>query len=159
MKNALVAYYSASGCTRRIAEAIAKAVDGTVFEIAPAQVYTDADLNYRDPASRVCKEHDDVKLRSVALKTVTPADFDKYEKVFVCYPIWWGIAAWPVDTFVKGNDFTGKTVLPVATSAASPLAKSGELLKAMAKGGDWKAGIRFASGASDKEVADWAKKA
>lgn len=72
------------------------------------------------------------------------------------YPIWWAIAAWPVDNFVKGNDFTGKTVIPFCTSASSGLGDSGYLLEQMAGTGDWQEGQRFSSGASESEVADWA---
>lgn len=71
------------------------------------------------------------------------------------YPIWWGIAAWPVDNFVKGNDFTGKTVIPFCTSSSSGLGDSGNLLEEMAGTGDWQEGHRFSSGASDADAADW----
>ena len=153
----LVAYFSATGTTKGVAELIANVKGADIYEITAAKPYTSEDLDYNNSDSRATKEqNDDTARPEIGSKKI---NLDGYNTIYIGFPIWWGIAAWPVDTFVKGNDFTGKTVLPVATSAASPLAKSGELLKAMAKGGDWKAGIRFASGASDKEVADWAKKA
>ena len=73
------------------------------------------------------------------------------------YPIWWGIAAWPVDTFVEANDFTGKTVIPFCTSASSGIGESGQLLAEMAGTGDWKEGQRFSGSADDAEVSDWVK--
>ncbi len=75
--------------------------------------------------------------------------------MFIGYPIWWGIAAWPVDNFVKDNDFTGKTVIPFAASASSGMGQSSELLQQMANGGTWQSGQRFASGASDSTVRSW----
>ncbi|MGN0547770.1 MAG: flavodoxin, partial [Acutalibacteraceae bacterium] len=71
------------------------------------------------------------------------------------YPIWWGIAAWPVDGFVEANDFTGKKVIPFCTSASSGLGESGELLKEAAGTGDWISGKRFSSGVSETEVTEW----
>ena len=71
------------------------------------------------------------------------------------FPIWWGIAAWPVDSFVEGNDFTGKTVIPFCTSASSGPGESGELLKEKAGTGDWQEGMRFSSGVSEEDVRNW----
>lgn len=71
------------------------------------------------------------------------------------YPIWWGIAAWPVDSFVETNDFAGKTVIPFCTSASSGFGESGELLEEKAGGGDWQEGIRFSSGVSEEDVRNW----
>ena len=83
-------------------------------------------------------------------------NWTEYDTVFIGYPIWWGIAAWPVDTFVEANDFTGKTVIPFCTSSSSGLGESGDLLEALAGEGEWLEGERFRSGASDTDVADWA---
>ena len=102
------------------------------------------------------KEHDDESLRDVELTTADVENWDQYDTVLIGYPIWWGIAAWPVDNFVKNNDFTGKTVIPFATSSSSGMGQSGDLLKAMAKGGDWQSGQRFSSGASSDTVRSWA---
>ena len=153
----LVVYYSASGSTKRVAGDIAKATGGTLFEIQPDPAYTDADLDYRDKGSRVSKEHDNPSLRDMKLKKAVPDNFKDYKTVFIGYPIWWGIAAWPTDVFVKANDFTGKTVIPFCTSVSSGLGDSGNLLKKEAKGGNWQEGGRFSSGASAKEVTDWVK--
>ncbi len=152
---ALVVYYSASGNTKRVAEDIAETLGADTFEIVPAEVYTDADLNWTNPSSRVSREHDDESLRDVPLTATEVPDWDSYDTVFIGYPIWWGIAAWPVDNFVKANDFTGKTVIPFATSSSSGMGQSGSLLAEMAGTGDWQEGHRFSSGASKGDVQSW----
>lgn len=151
----LVVYYSASGNTRRVAEAIAQAANADLFEIVPTEVYTNEDLNWTNPNSRVSREHDDESLRDVPLTTTEVPDWDSYDTVLLGYPIWWGIAAWPVNNFVKANDFTGKTVIPFATSSSSGMGQSGSLLAEMANGGDWQQGQRFSSGASEADVQAW----
>ena len=151
----LVVYYSASGITERVAKDIAEAAGADLFEIVPTEVYTSEDLNWTNSDSRVSREHDDESLRDVPLTTTEVPDWDSYDTVFIGYPIWWGIAAWPVDTFVKNNDFTGKTVIPFATSSSSGMGQSGTLLSEMAGTGDWQDGQRFSSGASQSDVADW----
>ena len=151
----LVVYYSATGSTQRVAGYIADALGADQFELVPAQPYTSEDLNWTTPGSRVNLEHDDETLRNVELTADTVDNWADYDTVFVGYPIWWGIAAWPVNDFIKSNDFTGKTVIPFCTSASSGLGQSGELLARMAGTGDWQAGQRFSSGASQQQVADW----
>ncbi len=151
----LVVYYSTSGNTKRVAEDIAEAAGGDLFEITPTEPYTSDDLNWTNSDSRVSREHDNEALRDIALTQTTPANWDEYDTVFIGYPIWWGIAAWPVNNFVKGNDFSGKTVIPFATSASSGMGQSGTLLEEMAGGGDWQDGQRFRSSASQSDVADW----
>lgn len=151
----LVVYYSASGNTERVAKDIAEAAGADLFEIVPTEVYTSEDLNWTNSDSRVSREHDDESLRDVPLTTTEVPDWDSYDTVFIGYTIWWGIAAWPVDTFVKNNDFTGKTVIPFATSSSSGMGQSGTLLSEMAGTGDWQDGQRFSSGASQSDVADW----
>ena len=146
----LVVYYSASGNTKRVAEDIAEAAGGNLFEI-----YTSDDLNWTNSDSRVSREHDDESLRDVPLTTTEVENWDDYDTVFIGYPIWWGIAAWPVDNFVKNNDFTGKTVIPFATSSSSGMGQSGILLSEMAGTGDWQDGQRFSSGASSSTVRQW----
>ena len=151
----LVVYYSASGNTKRVAEDIAEATGADLFEIVPTEVYTSDDLNWTNSDSRVSREHDDESLRDVPLTTTEVPDWDSYDTVFIGYPIWWGIAAWPVDGFVKANDFTGKTVIPFATSSSSGMGQSGSLLSEMAGTGDWQEGQRFSSGASSSDVQSW----
>ena len=151
----LVAYYSATGNTEEVADAIAEATGGDVFEITPADPYTSGDLDWTDENSRVVYEYENPEARDVELAQSTPADWADYDVVFIGYPIWWGIAAWPVDGFVEANDFTGKTVIPFCTSSSSGLGESGDLLAELAASGDWQEGQRFRSGASQADVTAW----
>lgn len=156
-KNVLVVYFSATGSTKRAAEYIAKAADADIFEIEPVKEYTSADLNWNDSASRVSTEHNNPDMRNVELKTTDVPDWEKYDYVFIGYPIWWGIAAWPVNSFVSANDFEGKTVIPFCTSASSGIGSSDKELKSLTEGGEWLDGKRFSSGVSEQEVADWVR--
>lgn len=151
----LVVYYSASGNTARVANDIAEAAGADVFEIVPVEPYTSDDLNWTNQNSRVSVEHDNPDARTVELVSTEVPDWDSYTTVFIGYPIWWGIAAWPVDGFVSANDFTGKTVIPFATSSSSGMGESGALLAQLASTGDWQVGQRFSSGASASDVQDW----
>ena len=151
----LVVYYSASGNTERVGKDIAEAAGADLFEIVPTEVYTNDDLDWTNPDSRVSREHDDESLRDVPLTTTEVPDWNSYDTVFIGYPIWWGIAAWPVDTFAKNNDFTGKTVIPFATSSSSSMGQSGSLLADMAGTGEWQEGQRFSSGVSSDDVQSW----
>lgn len=123
--------------------------------LKPADPYTDEDLNYNNEDSRVSQEYADESLRDVELVSDTVENWDSYDTVFIGYPIWWGIAAWPVDTFVDANDFTGKTVIPFATSASSGLGESGQLLAELAGTGDWQEGMRFRSSVSEGDMQEW----
>ena len=153
--NVLVVYYSASGNTETAANYIAQATGGDIFEITPAEPYTSDDLNWTDDNSRVSREHEDESLRDVELTTTEVENWDSYDTVFIGYPIWWGIAAWPVDGFVEANDFSGKTVIPFCTSSSSGLGQSGELLAQLAGTGDWQEGQRFRSSASQEDINEW----
>lgn len=152
----LVVYYSGTGNTERAAKAIAQAVDADLFEIVPETLYSDDDLDYNDASSRVNREHDDESLRNVALASAEAENWESYDTVFIGYPIWWGIAAWPVSSFVSSNDFTGKTVIPFATSASSGIGDSASQLADLAATGDWQEGQRFSSGVSDEDITAWA---
>ena len=154
-QNVLVVYYSATGNTESVTNDIAAALDADVFELEPVDPYTEEDLNWTDDNSRVSQEHADESLRDVELVADTVDNWDQYDTVFIGYPIWWGIAAWPVDGFVEANDFSGKTVIPFCTSSSSGLGQSGELLADMAGTGDWQEGQRFRSGASEEDVQAW----
>ena len=155
--NVLVVYYSGSGHTARVATDIAEAAGADLFEITPVEPYSSDDLDYTNDSSRVVQEYNDESLRDVALTTTTVENWDDYDTVFIGYPIWWAIAAWPVNNFVKENDFTGKTVVPFATSASSGMGRSGELLEQMAGTGIWQTGRRFASGAAATDIYAWAE--
>lgn len=153
----LVVYFSASGNTENAAKYIAKEINANLFKLEPKDAYTDADLNWQNEGSRVNYEHENESARDIELVSATPQNWAEYDTVFIGYPIWWGIAAWPVDAFVKANDFTGKTVVPFCTSASSGLGESGNLLKDMAGTGNWLEGKRFQSSVSESEVTDWVK--
>lgn len=153
----LVVYYSASGNTERVAQTIADTTGGDLFELTPVQPYTGNDLDWTDGNSRVSVEHDNPEQRYVELTQTSVENWDEYDTVFIGYPIWWGIAAWPVNEFVANNDFTGKTVIPFATSSSSGLGESGELLSQMAGTGNWQEGARFRSGASAEDVSAWVR--
>lgn len=152
---ALVVYYSATGNTEEAANMIAEAVGGDLFQLEPTEPYRDADLNWTDENSRVTVEHDNPDQRDVELVSTTVENWDDYDTVFIGYPIWWGIAAWPVDSFVENNDFTGKTVIPFCTSASSGIGESGQLLAEMAGTGDWQEGMRFRSSVDEADVQEW----
>lgn len=149
----LVAYYSATGNTEAVAQAIAEHTGADTFVITPQEPYSAADLDYNDSSSRTSQERSSGA--AVPLAQVTPEGFDGYSTVFVGYPIWWGEASWVVDGFVQGNDFTGKTVVPFCTSASSGLGRSAELLAEMAGTGEWREGARFAAGGPTAEVTAW----
>lgn len=151
----LVACFSATGNTVGVAEAIAQATGGDLFAITPADPYTSADLDWTDADSRVVYEYENPEERDVALAQETPTGWDDYDVVFLGYPIWWGIAAWPVSSFVAANDFDGKTVIPFCTSSSSGLGESGDLLAELADAGTWLEGQRFRGGASQADVAAW----
>ncbi len=150
--NVLVAYFSATGNTEGVAAAIAERLGADVFAIEAAQPYTEADLSYSDDASRTSVERADGA--NPELVQVTPDGWADYDTVLLGYPIWWGEAAWPLRTFVAGNDFTGKTVVPFCTSGSSGIGGSADGLEELAGSGDWHEGARFSAGAGD-EAADW----
>ncbi|WP_281526427.1 flavodoxin [Intestinibacter bartlettii] len=151
----LVVYYSASGNTEKIANMIADSSDADIFKIEPKEAYTDEDLDWTKTDSRVNREHDNENERDIELVSTTVDDWDSYDTVFIGYPIWWGIAAWPVNNFVENNDFSGKTVIPFCTSSSSGIGESGSLLAKMAGTGDWKEGQRFSSSESESDIQSW----
>ena len=153
--NILVVYFSATGNTETAANYIAEATGADVFVLEPVEPYTDEDLNWNDENSRVVYEHDNPDDRAVALVADTVENWDQYDTVFIGYPIWWGIAAWPVDTFVAAKDFTGKTVIPFCTSSSSGLGESGTLLAELAGTGEWLEGTRFSSRVTAEDVQAW----
>ena len=158
LDNALVVYFSATGNTGEAAGYIAGAIGADVFEIVPADPYTSEDLTWTDPESRVSTEHDARvagETVTVELTQTTPDNWDSYDTVFIGYPIWWFEAAWPVESFVRANDFTGKTVIPFCTSASSSIGESGRLLAELAGTGDWLEGQRFPSGVTQRDVEAW----
>ena len=148
-------YYSATGNTESVANDIAAALDADVFELEPVDPYTEEDLNWTDDNSRVVAEYENEDERDVELVNTSVDNWEEIDTVFIGYPIWWGIAAWPVNQFIENNDFTGKTVIPFCTSSSSGLGESGELLAQMAGTGDWQEGMRFRSGVDEADVQEW----
>lgn len=151
----LVVYYSATGNTEAVVQDIVNETGATSFAIQPAQPYTSEDLDYNNSSSRVSKEHADPALQDVALDQDTPDSWDSYETVIIGYPIWWGQAAYPVASFVKANDFTGKTVIPFCTSASSDIGDSAQNLANLAKSGEWMGGMRFPADVNEDEILQW----
>ena len=151
----LVVYYSATGSTENVAKVIADATGADLFELEPVDAYSSEDLDWTDDGSRVNFEHENESERAVELVAATVDNWNDYDTVFIGYPIWWDIAAWPVNEFIENNDFTGKTVIPFCTSASSGLGESGVLLEEMAGTGDWQEGQRFRSSASEADVKAW----
>lgn len=153
----IVVYYSATSSTEKVANTIAEVMNSDVFKLEPAEPYTDDDLDWTDDNSRVIREHDNPDNRNIRLNSTTVNNWSPYDTVFIEYPIWWGEAAWPIDGFIKANDFSGKTVIPFYTSLSSGIEDSGERLKAMAGTGNWIEGKRFQSSASIKDIQEWAE--
>ena len=151
----LVVYFSATGTTQGVAQTIADTVGADLFEVVPSDPYTSDDLTWTNNDSRVSREHNDEGLRAVALESTGVDGWDDYDTVFIGYPIWWGIAARPMSSFVAVNDFTGKTVIPFCTSVSSGIGQSGELLAELAGTGSWLDGQRFSRGSSEADIASW----
>lgn len=151
----LVVYFSATGTTEGVAQAIADTVGADLFEVVPSDPYTSDDLNWTNNDSRVSREHNDEGLRAVALESTDVDGWDDYDTVFIGYPIWWGIAAWPMRSFVSANDFSGKNVVPFCTSTSSGIGQSGDLLAELADAGTWLDGQRFSRGSSEADIASW----
>ena len=154
MSKALVAYFSASGVTKAVAERLAKGIGADLFEIEPAVPYTRADLNWQDKNSRSTIEMNDRSSRPAIASTV--ADMSQYDVVFVGFPVWWYREPSIIDTFMEQYDFSGKNVIPFATSGGSQLGDSAKNLQALAKGAKVAEGRRFGARAKEKELADWA---
>lgn len=154
-KKFLVVYYSAQSHTKSVAEKIANNLNADIFEIVPEDIYTSDNLDWTNSNSRVSREHDDESLRDIKLENTKVNNWEDYDTVLIGYPIWWGIAAWPVNTFVKENNFDGKTVIPFCTSASSDLGQSGKLLEQETNTGNWLEGHRFNSSPSDADIKNW----
>jgi flavodoxin len=151
----LVVYFSATGNTEKVARTIAKTTGADLFRIEPAQPYTKEDLNYNNKQSRVMKEHEDPSLRPALKGDV--ADWKKYDTVYIGFPHWWRQAPHVVYTFVESHDFTGKKVIPFATSMQTPMGDSGKNLAKAARTGNWQEGKRFEGGVLEQDVVAWVK--
>lgn len=132
MSKTLVAYFSATGTTARAAKNLAEVLGADTFEIAPEQSYTQADLNWNDRTSRSTVEMNDESSRPKVSGKVE--DMAKYDAVFVGFPVWWYVEPRIIDTFLESYDFTGKTIVPFATSGGSGLGKAPQRMQEIAKG-------------------------
>lgn len=154
-KKILVAYFSASGVTERAAKALAKAAKADLFEIKPEIPYTDADLNWMDKKSRSSVEMNNPASRPAIAEKV--ANMEQYEAVFVGFPIWWYVAPTIINTFLESYDFSGKTVIPFATSGGSGMGRTVDVLKGVCPVARFLPGKRLDSDASAEEVTAWVK--
>ena len=154
MAKALVAYFSASGTTARLAERLAQATGADLFEIVPEVAYTAADIDWRNKRSRSSVEMEDRSSRPAIASRV--ADMAAYDVVFVGFPIWWYREPSIIDTFMEAYDFAGKTVVPFATSGGSGIGSSGQNMAALAPGAKVVQGDRLASSTGAVELRTWA---
>ena len=152
MSKKLVAYFSASGVTKSVAERIAKVANADLFEIKPTMPYTNADLDWRDKTSRSSVEMSNPDSRpKIANKLDNMADYDI---VLIGFPIWWYVAPTIIDTFVESYDLSGKTIVPFATSGGSGMGKTVDVLSKLSPNAKWQTG-KMANGISEKEIENW----
>lgn len=154
MSKKLVAYFSASGVTAKLAEKLADAIGADVFAIEPEVRYSDADLDWRNKKSR-----SSVEMNNPACRPAISSRLDnmgQYSIIFVGFPVWWYREPSIIDTFMESYDFAGKTIVPFATSGMSPIGESGANMQKLASGAKVMAGKRFDTGVSGDELARWA---
>ena len=154
MKKTLIAYFSAGGVTKKLAERMAEATGADLFPILPETPYTRADLNWMNRKSRSTLEMKDRACRPAMAKT---ADIAPYEVILVGFPVWWYREPSIIDTFMEQYDFTGKTVIPFATSGSSGIGDSGRNMQELAKGAVVVEGKRFSALVTENKLAAWAK--
>ena len=154
MSKTLVAYFSASGVTRRVAENLAAAADADLYEIRPEVLYTSADLNWMDKSSRSSVEMKDKSSRPELADT--DADIDAYDRIFVGFPIWWYTAPAIIKTFLESYDFSGKTIILFATSGGSGLGKTAKDLEASCPGAVIREGKLLNGNPSREALKEWA---
>ena len=154
MGKRLVAFFSASGTTKKVAEMIASAVDADMYEIMPKQPYSKADLNWMDKKSRSSVEMSDKKFRPEI--SDTDVSVDQYDEIILGFPIWWYVAPTIINTFLESYDFAGKTIRPFATSGGSGMGKTVEVLRPLCPGAHWEPG-KMLNRASDRELESWVK--
>lgn len=149
----LVAYFSATGTTKGVAEHIANGLNADIYEIVPEDPYTDADLNYNDNNSRTTIEMNDPNARPAIPGSVE--NMEQYDIIFVGYPIWWGEAPRIVSTFMESYDFSGKTIVPFCTSGGSGIGSSASNLERLTSGATWLDGRRLNGSDSQDTVMEW----
>ncbi len=152
-KSVLVVVFSATGTTKGVAEKIAAIEGADIYEIKAEEEYTSADLNWNDRNSRSTKEQNDSSVRpKIGSERIS---LDRYEKIYVGFPIWWGEEPRIMDTFVESYDFGSITMIPFCTSSSSGIGRSGKNLADNAKSGNWLDGKRFPGGVSESELRSW----
>ncbi|MEY8337885.1 flavodoxin [Lachnospiraceae bacterium 62-35] len=152
--NILVAYFSATGTTKALAETASDILKADLYEIVPEVPYAKADLNYSDNSSRTSVEMNDSSARPAILGSVE--NMEQYDIIFLGYPIWWGEAPRIIDTFMESYEFSGKTIVPFCTSGSSEIGSSAESLHGLcAEDVIWLDGTRLSSGISHQDMADW----
>lgn len=156
MSKVLVAYFSTSGVTAKLAERLASAIGADLHEIKPEKPYTSADLDWRDSNSRSSVEMKDKSFRPTIANSVE--NMDQYDTVFVAFPIWWYVAPTIINTFLEAYNLDGKKIIPLATSGSSSMGNTNKELAPSCKGATLEEGKRFAANAGEKELADWANK-
>ena len=149
----LVAYFSATGTTKGVAEHIANGLNADIYEIVPEEPYTDADLDYNDNNSRTTIEMNDPDARPVISGSVE--NMEQYDTVFIGYPIWWGEAPRIASTFMESYDFSGKTIVPFCTSGGSGIGSSASNLESFTSGATWLDGRRLNGSDSQDTVMEW----
>lgn len=153
MSKKLVAYFSASGTTAKVAESLAEAIGADIFEIAPEVPYTPADLDWMDKKSRSTIEMQNPTSRpAIAAKRDHMADYDT---IFLGFPIWWYVTPTIINTFLESHDLTGKTIVPFATSGGSGMGKTNEKLLPSCPGAKLLEGKVFKSSTGKAELAKW----
>ena len=155
MSRVLIAYFSASGVTAKMAEKLAAVTGADLFEIKPEVPYTKADLNWMNKKSRSSIEMEDRNCRPAIASRVE--NMDQYDIVFVGFPVWWYREPSIIDTFMESYNFTDKTVVPFATSGMSPVGDSGKNMQELAPGAKVEAGKRFPNSVKESELKNWAK--
>lgn len=153
MVKILVAYFSASGVTKGVAEKLAKSANAELFEIIPKHPYTKEDLNWKDKQSRSSVEMNDRSCRPEISSNIS--DISQYDFVFIGFPVWWYREPSIIDTFMEAYDFSGKTIIPFCTSGGSPLGESVGNIQSLAKGANVLNGRKFSSEVSEDELKKW----
>jgi len=156
MAKYLVAYFSASGVTKKLAINLAESIGAEIFEIVPKQLYTRSDLNWINPKSRSSLEMKDRTSRPPIASIVE--DMNEYDVIFIGFPIWWYREPSIIDTFAEAYDFSGKKIVPFATSGTSGIGDSGKNIAELAKNAAVEEGKRFKARASREELKEWAEK-
>ena len=153
MKNVLMAYFSATGTTAKVAKKIGAVTGGDMFAIQPVTAYTPADLDWNDAGSRSSREMQDKAFRPPIAGKVP--HMDQYDTIYVGFPIWWYVAPTIINTFLEAYHLQGKTIIPFATSGGSGMGSTNAGLQPSCSGAQLKAGKRFSSSASEKEIQKW----